>query len=225
MNTSIDPSDDASSKSIPPFPAAVSGGSTVLVAGTVDPSSYALGLRMLCQYGDAAHAGLVVTSTETADETIARYESVCPDDAPSIGLVDTRSERQYLSSLYGPTPTVYTPSTADLERIVIALAELSETAVPPTDSRHLVVRSVTPLLEHASADRVCHVLQRISGLRTSDGIGYIGIDYTEHGQETVEALAQQVDGIVWVTRGSGKGVTFDYQPARSYGGSIPVSDP
>ncbi|WP_247730912.1 DUF7504 family protein [Halovivax limisalsi] len=211
-------------QSIPPFPAAVSAGSTVLVAGTVDPSNDAIGLRMLCRYGDADDAALVVTSTETADETTARYESVCPEGGPSIGLVDTQSKRQYLSSLYGPTPTVYTPSTADLERIVIALAELTETAVPPTDARHLVVRSVTPLLEHASVDRVCNVLRRISGLRTGGGICYVGIHYTEHDQDAVAELARQADGIVWVTRGADRDVTFDYQPARSYVGPIPDGD-
>ncbi|AGB17088.1 hypothetical protein Halru_2506 [Halovivax ruber XH-70] len=225
MNESLTTPTDADSVSIPPFPDAVTGGSTVLVAGTMDPSTYSLGLRTLCQYGRPDDAALAVTSTESAEQTTTSYDSICDGDGPSLGLVDTQSERQYLSSLYGPTPTVFTPSTADLERVVIALSELTQTAIPSTDSRHLVVRSVTPFLEHAATDRVCNVLQRIEGVRTGDGIGYVGIQYTEHDEETVASLAKLVDGILWVTHGSADELVFEYQSARRFSGSIPARKP
>ncbi|MFC3959251.1 DUF7504 family protein [Halovivax cerinus] len=221
MNESIDPSVDDCTPSLPEFPDAVGTGATILVAGTVDPSTCALGLRALCQYGRTDESAFVVTTTESADRTSTVYDRLCPSGGPSIGLVDTTSESQYLASLYGGTPTVFTPSSADLERIVIGLSELSESMSPNPDSRHLIVRSLTPILDHSSTGRVSDVLQRIAGLRTGSGIGFYGLTYTEHDEETIAALAQHVDGILWVTGGVDTPLTFDYQSARRF--SVPSS--
>ncbi|WP_425499370.1 DUF7504 family protein [Natronosalvus caseinilyticus] len=202
--------------SLPSFPETLGSGSTVLVAGTVDPSHYALGLRALCQYGHDSESALVVTTIESADQTCSAYERVCSTDRPLIGLVDTTSERQYVSSFYRDSPTVYTPSSADLERIVIALSDLTESKLPTTETRHLVIRSLTPLLRSSPSKRVCRVLQRITGLRTGTGIGFFGLNYTEHDKQTIAELSHHVDGILWVTQGSDHDLEFEYQAARNY---------
>lgn len=224
MTGSSDPLVDESTESHPSFPDAIGTGSTVLVAGSVDPSKYALGLRALCQYGRDDESALVVTTTESADQTCAVYEEMCPQTGPSLGLVDTTSEKQSVSALYGRSPTVFTPSSADLERIVIALSELTEGKVPPTTSRHLVIRSLTPLLNCSSAKRVCNVLQRVTGLRTGTGMGFFGLKYTEHDEETITTLARHVDGILWVTQGADADLDFEYQSARRYSASLLASD-
>lgn len=216
MNDTIDPSIDDSTPALPDFPDAMGNGATVLVAGTIDPSTVALGLRALCQYGSSDDSAHVVTTTESAEETGAVYEDLSSSDCPSIGLVDTTSESQYVASLYGGTPTVFTPSSADLERIVIGLSELSETMTPTAESRHLIIRSLSPLLEYSSSERVCNILQRISGLRIGSGIAVYGLNYTEHDEETIADLAQHVDGILWVTDGSDSALDFEYQLARRH---------
>lgn len=197
------------------FPDAIGDGATVLVVVDTNPTAYALGLRALCQYGGADDSALVVTTTESADRTAAVYDDIRSNDCPSICLVDTVSEQQNVTALYDDPPTVFTPSAADIERIVIALSELTEEKTPAT-SRHLVLRSLTPLLEHSSTNRVCNLLQRISGLRTGTGIGYIGLEYSEHDEGTIAAVAQHVNGILWVTEDSNCTLDFEFQLARRY---------
>lgn len=194
---------DHDSVQIDPFPDGLSAGSTVLVAGTVDPATYAIGLRALCRFGKRDDTALVVTTTESADQTVERYDTVCENtERPAIGLVDTTSE-QSVSALYGEQPVVYVPAPNDLERIVIGLSDLTSARPPSSGTRHLLVRSLTPLLEMSSVDAVCTILERISGLRMGSGLTLLGIDYTVHGDETMAALSEHVDGILWTTERSG----------------------
>lgn len=127
------------------FPDELTPGSIALIAGAVDPSTYALGLRALCQYGQPNETGLVVTTTESADQTVDTCETICESSArPKLNLVDTTSEQQYLPAVYEETLVVFTPSPSDLERLVLALTNLTEHRSSSNSSRHLVVRSLTP---------------------------------------------------------------------------------
>lgn len=180
------------------FPESLAAGSTILVAGLGDPAARGLPLRALCRYGGPTETALVVSTTEGAEETRARYERVCPAaDGKSLAVVDAVSKGQYLPSIYTEKPTVYTASPGDLERVVLALSDLTRGNRPPTEPRHLVVRSLTPMLAAAPVDRVRPVVERITGLRSDDGYGFFGIDVTAHDEETMAELAGCVDGVLW----------------------------
>lgn len=197
------------------FPSGLSVGSTVLVAGTFDPSKFAIGLRALDHYGSVDDTALVVTTTDGADETVATYEDVCDQStAPSLGIVDATSERQSVTALYEEVPVVFVTAPSDLERIVVGLSDLTGARPPSSGTRHLLVRSLTPILESTPVDEVCPVLDRITGLRTDDGITVLGIDYTAHDQEKMTALSTHVDGILWV---SDRGETVEFEFDRSVG--------
>lgn len=204
-------------------PGGLSVGSTVLIACAGDPTRDALSLQLLCEFVDADDSALVVTTTESADETIERYEHICPaSDHPVLGVVDTVSEHQSVTAMYEETPVVFTPSASDLERLVIALSDLSGNAPPSSGARHLLIRSLTPILRAASTARVCTVLERITGLRSDDGLCLLGIDYTAHDEETMAAVAEHIDGVLWVTRDESAGLAFEYRPTRGrYLRSIP----
>lgn len=198
---------------IGPLPAGLSNGSTVLLASVGDPTADALGVRVLSRLVEPADTALVVTTTESADETVARADRVFDDDGqPSLGLVDTGSTQQSVESRYGTVPTVFTPSPGDLERLVVALTELSGEAPPATGGRHLLVRSLTPILEAAPTEQVCSVLQQVSGIRTDAGITLFGIDETAHDDATMDAIAEQVEGVLWVTDEPDGTHAFDYRP-------------
>ncbi|WP_225335948.1 DUF7504 family protein [Halomicrobium urmianum] len=206
-------SSDSQAIDVDSFPSALSGGSTVLIAGSVEPATYAVGLRALCHSGDADDTAFVVTTTESADETVATYDTVCDrSEAPSLGLVDTTSEQRNVTALYEEEPVVFVNGSSDLERIVIGLSDLSGTRSPSHGARHLLVRSLTPVLEAVSVDDVSTVLKRISGLRTDDGLTLIGVDYTAHSKDTIDALAERVDGILWTSMPSESTVQFEYEP-------------
>lgn len=215
MSGSTDASVDPAALSIDSFPGGLSAGSTVLVASAGDPSKYAVDLRALCQYGQANDTALVVATTEGADQTIETYGRLCSESVrPSLGIVDTTSERQSISALYDETPVIFTPSPRDLERLTLALSDLSNNKPPSNGNRHLLVRSLTPILETTSAEHVCTVLERITGLRSGDGLCLLGLDYTAHDEETVEAIADQIDGVLWVTQTSPDTLEFEYRQAR-----------
>lgn len=195
-------------------PDGVASGSTVLVATVGDPTQSALSLQILSTEADVDDTALVVTTTESADTAIeSAHEVFEAETRPSFGVVDTVSKQQSVASQYGDVPTVFTPSASDVVRLVVALTELSEDDPPATGDRHLVVRSLTPILEAVAIERVCTVLQQITGIRTESGLTVLGIDETAHGEETMRALAEQVDGVLWVTQGSDDTLELTYRPA------------
>lgn len=215
MDGNSDVSDEQELLQIDAFPDSLAAGATVLIASAGDPSRYALSLRVLCQYGSADDVALIVTTTERADETLKTYGRLCPEsDRPSLGLVDTISKQQSVSALYSETPIVFTPSPGNLERLVLGLSDLPENKLPSNGRRHFVIQSLTPILRTAPVARVCTVLECITKLRTENGLCLLGVDYTAHSEEVMIALAEQVDGILWVTQSASDRLEFEYRPIR-----------
>lgn len=197
------------------LPATLSTGATILVASDGDPTEQALGLQLLSWFGGSDDTALVVTTDQGADQTVSQFEHVSEgENRPSLGLVDTVSKAQSLSSLYGEPRVVFTPSNGDLTRLVVGLAQLSGDQPPSTGERHLLVRSLTPILETTDTDQVCSVLQQITGVRTEAGISVLGLDCTAHERSTITALGEQVEGILWVTSESDGGFDVEYQPTN-----------
>jgi archaellum biogenesis ATPase FlaH len=217
MNRNSDNSIDLNRLQVDSLPDNLGDNSTVLLASAGDPTQYAICLRILLQYGTTGDTALIVTTTESADQTIDTYEHLETDvNHLSLGIVDTISEQQSVSALYGETPVVFTPSSGDLERLVLALSELSDTTPSSNRARHLVMRSITPIVNSAPITRVCTVLERITGLHSENGLSLLGLDYTTHEEETITAIAAHVDAILWVTHSSSDRLTFDYQSTRSH---------
>lgn len=208
------------------FPDDLSGGGSILVATAGDPTRYAIGLHALCEFGDGDDTSFVVTTTRSADTTLETYSRLCADERrPRLRLVDTTARQPSVPSVYGEAATIYIPSPGDLERLVIALSDLSE-ATPPSDgARHLLIRSLTPILEETPVERVQTVLDRVTGLRANDGLCVLGIDYTTHDETTIRRLAEQVNGILWVTESGGGALEFDYLPTRGRSRHQPFETP
>lgn len=199
------------------LPSILADGSTILVVGAFDPSRHDIPLRLLSHYGTSDDFAPVVTTLASADETIETWNRISDtENRPSIGIIDTTSEEQSIAATYGDVPTYFTPSSGDLERIVMALSELSGETRPFSGSRHLVFRSLTPILQEASTERVCQVLERIAGLRTETGLGIYGIDITAHDRATLTALADTVDGVVWIGRTNDGQFESKFHPKRRH---------
>jgi len=196
---------------IEPSPEGALRDEVVLVAGDVNPAEHGLCLRALCQYGSGADRGIAVTTTASASETVDRYDSVRPAaDGPALSLVDTVSEGQYVVSTYDEVPVVYIPGPADVEWLVIAISELTD-GRSTTSSRHLLVRSVTPLLQNAPLDLVTSVLDRVTGVRSGGGISLLGVDYRSHDEATIDALLDHVDRVLWVRRPRPDRLDFEWR--------------
>lgn len=205
---------DPETVQIEAFPEGLPPKSTVLIAGSDEPAMYAIGLQALAQYGHAEDRGLVVTTTRSAATSLDTYTTVCPEsDQPSLAFVDTVSEHQYVSAPYRDTPVVFVPSPTDLERIVMALSELTEHRPSLEGSRYFLTRSLTPLLTATSTARVCTILDRITGLQ-STGRCFLGLDYTAHDEETITTLIERVDGVLWITGSAEEPLDCEYRPAN-----------
>lgn len=199
------------------LPGTVGQGVTILVVGAFDPSGHAISLRLLNQHGTTTDEAPVVTTLASVDETIETWNAVSEKgERPSIGVIDTTSESQSIAATYGDVPTVFTPSSGDLERIVMALSELSGEARPSDGARHLVVRSLTPILQEASTERVCRVLERIGGLRTETGYGLFGVDSSMHDPGTLTALADTVDCVVRIDQRDDGQFDSTFHPNRRH---------
>jgi hypothetical protein len=157
-----------------------------------------------------------VTTTEGAIETLERYEQLCPEsNRPSLGFVDTTGTQPSAPALYRDASTVFIPSPGDLERLVIGLSDVSENTPPADGARHLVIRSLTPILDVTPTSDVCTVLDRIVGLRSESGLCILGIDFTAHDEETIRAVAEYVDGILWVSESSSEILDLEYESIES----------
>lgn len=195
------------------FPDEFAAGATVLVASPDTPPLYGVVIQALVQFCEPDDAALVVTTTESADTTLETCKQDCPEsERPFIGIVDTTGTRPSAPALHNDVSTVYIPSPGDLERLVIALSEVSENTPTPDADRNLLIRSLTPILDAAPIDRVHTVLDRITGLRTDGGLCLLGIDYTAHDREVAETIARKTDGVLWLSNSPSNGVKAEYRP-------------
>lgn len=203
------------------FPDGMRDGATVVLCG-FDPTELGLGLHCLHRVGSAEDNAVVVTTVHGVEPTVESYGSLGdPEGNPALSVVDMVSEGQSISATYSEVPTVFTPSEGDTERLVLALSELTD-GVAPNGQRHLVVRSLSPMLEQASTDRVVDVVKRISGLRTDDGVALFGLDYTSHDEDAVQRIASAADRVLWVTKDSSGDVELDLRLTRADFDSVPT---
>lgn len=206
------------------FPAAMATGTTAVLCG-FDPTEHAVGLRCLRQFAGPTHEAVVVTTERGVEATVETDSAVGEMTArPSVRVVDMVSKGQSISATYGEIPTVYTPSQGDTERLVLALSELTGQSPAPAH-RHLVIRSVSPMLRAAATTRVTDVLERIAGVRTTDGCALFGVDYTRHDTETVRSLSNIADRVLWVSRQSDGSFAMDLRSTRSGHGQFTVEPP
>lgn len=213
MTDRSDPEGAESAHPLEAVPDGLAPGSTVLVASVGDPTESEQCFQVLSRLAAPEDTALVVTTTESAETTIENIESVFDTETrPSFSVVDTESRQQSISADYRGVPTVFTPSPGDLERMVVALRQLSGADPPATGDRHLVVRSLTPIIEHVPIDQLCTVLDQIAGIRTSRGLTLFGVDEIAHDDETIRALTGCVDGVLWVTVAAGGTLEVTYRP-------------
>lgn len=221
MKTGLDADDTVTDLPEDAIPEAVRDGATVALCG-FDPTELGLGLHCLHRVGSAADSAVVVATVHGVEPTVEAYTSLSNSDRnPAIGVVDMVSEGQSISAMYGEVPTVFTPSEGDTERLVLALSELTE-GLGFDGERHLIVRSLSPMLGQASTDRVTDVVERISGLRTEDGVALFGLNYTSHDTDTVQRIASAADRVLWVSRDSSGDVELDLRSTRADFDSIPT---
>lgn len=188
--------------------------STILITSPGSPARHGIGLRTLCQNGRSDDTALVVTTLTGSDEILHAYDGLCNEASrPSLRLVDTTADYPSGRRSYKERPVVFVPGAGDIERIVVALSDLTDARSKAGSTRHLVVDSLTPVLQTAPTGSVCRMIERVAGIRAGGGYCLFGLDYTAHSAETMAAVTDHVDGILWVTQ-SDETIALEYRPAR-----------
>lgn len=195
------------------FPAIFETGATVLVATAGSPADYDIDLEALATFGTGLDTAIVVTTATPATETIEAFAArTGVSERPALKLVDATGTRPAYGAPYDEIPILSTTGPDDLERLLVALADLTESSVRSPARRHLVVRSLSPLLEANPVKRITTVLERIRAYRSSSGLCLFGFDYTNHDESTLATLSDHVDGILWIRELAADQPAFDYEP-------------
>lgn len=206
------------------FPKALGDGATVLLCAS-DPTDSALSLRCLSRFQDAADSVVIVSTKEGRAETVDVYTSLGEStDRSSIGIVDMVSREQSISAPYEEVPSVFTPSEGDLERLLLALSELTGSTGSTRGDRHLVVRSLSPILSEVSTGQVMDVVERSSDFRTENGLSIFGLDYTAHDMTTITTIANAVDFVLWVTKRADGDFDMDLRSVGTGFGQLSVNE-
>lgn len=193
------------------IPRSVPNGSVICVAGPSPLTDYALPLRITDRYTATDDCRIIVTTATGADETIAQQNAITPAGGHRVGVIDTTAD-EHVASLYQEHPTISLARTGELTQITLALWDLEEALSTACSTPHVIVRSLTPILEQAGLERVTNVLESvIEHQRAAGSLTVFGIEYTAHDERTMAALERLADGIVWVERTGQGDLELEYQ--------------
>ncbi|NUB93530.1 hypothetical protein HT576_21300 [Haloterrigena sp. SYSU A121-1] len=196
------------------IPDAIPDDSTICIAKPAPLTEYAIPLRITDRYTADNDCRVIVTSLVSAEETIQQQQSLTHSAVSRIGVVDTRADG-YLESLYQENPTISLPQPGELSQLAIAARDLHEALSTSCSKPHVILRSLTPILDAEPLERVTNVLERlIRQQSSSSSLTVFSIDYTEHDEATMAALEALADGIVWVEQTGERPLRFDYRRVR-----------
>lgn len=197
------------------LPNAVRPGGQILLACTEDPAAANIGIDLLTHYTSTGDHSVVVTTQADAESVLSVFEKIAGDtDHSSLSVLDSSGTKPAASDLYRAVPIVRIPSPINLERLVTGLAEITGQSRPHSGNRSLLVRSLTPLLERDSVERVLPIVDRIGGICSGTGLSLFGLDYTAHDEGTVNQLANRMDGVLWISKPSADGYAVEYRQNR-----------
>lgn len=198
------------------LPTDIPDGSAILVAKPASLLEHSLPLQITNRYAKPGDRRVVLTTTVDAERTIEQHLALSrgsPDER--VGVVDVSGE-DHPSAPFQKNPTVSLPDPSELTRIVMALWELGSTLSKRGSATHVVVRSLTPMLEAERLARVARVVEQlVERQRSVGGVAVFGIEYTSHDDRTMVELSEIVDGVVWVEETSDGQLRFDLQRSRN----------
>lgn len=192
-------------------------GQTLLVAESGDLRHHDVDLRLLATRSDSSEGTAFLKTKSTSKELLEADKSLETEDSSDIlGVVDAVSNDQNLPASFRETPVSYVAGPHELTRLSVALKNITDSSAREDRRQHLVVESLTPLLETSDPE----VVRRFVGRTTQnsalvDGFSILTVDFTTHGERTVRMLRDLVDFVLWVEELSDGSLTFDIEQVDS----------
>ncbi|MFC7216168.1 hypothetical protein ACFQO4_19070 [Saliphagus sp. GCM10025334] len=179
------------------LPNSLTEDSVILVAKPAPLDEYAVSLRILDRFTSPAERRIIVTTAVSAERTIQQQIFLASPESGRFGVVDA-TPQNHPSSPFQKYPVVSLPHSVELTRLVLALWELEASMASDSQKTHFGIRSLTPLLADDGLERTISVLKHLIEGRTDSGLVVLGFEYTKHDEDTLSALKEIVDGIVWI---------------------------
>ncbi|WP_152423384.1 DUF7504 family protein [Haloterrigena salina] len=197
------------------IPETVPDGAALCIAKPAPLTEYALPLHITNQYADGEDCRIIITSSITAEETIRQEQQVVATADRRLGIIDTTAD-EHLEALYQENPIISIPRSGDLTQVTLALWDLEESFSKTYPKTHVILRSLTPILNDSSIEGVRNVLETvIEHQRSRSCLTVFSVEYTEHSEPTMAALEILVDGVVWVEQTANDEHQLDYHRTRN----------
>lgn len=172
----------------------VAPGSNLLVEGPALSGKRSFGLRALERGVERGAAGVVVTTTVSAERILS--ESLA--GAAGVGVVDCVTE--HFGGTTSNTDTVrYASSPEDLTGVGIRFSEFAETLLADRDDLWVLLDSLTPLLVYSDQKTVFRFLHVFtSRIETAGGVGLFTLDTPAHDEEDPAVFRRLFDGRIGI---------------------------
>ncbi|PSQ46958.1 hypothetical protein BRD15_07975 [Halobacteriales archaeon SW_6_65_15] len=194
-------------------------GQTLLIAESGDLRRHAVDLRLLAARSDPAEGAAFVTTETGSKATLEAYESLDAEESSAVlGVVDAVSHDQNLPASYRETPVSHVAGPHDLARLSVAVGDLLGSSEREDRRRHLVVQSLTPLLETSDSDVVERFIRRTTHSAFVDGFSILRLDFTAHDERTLKRVRNLADVLLWVEESPDGALDFEVEqmsPSRT----------
>lgn len=172
-----------------------------VVSSSFPPSDEQFTLDLLVDDLAPADTVILVTAHRPPGAVIETYEErFAGPSTPSLSIVDTTAGQRFEDSYHDVTVNGI-PGEEDLTRIALAISELAADAWTAEGDVHVVVPDVAPFLT-SDVELVRRMLQGLDALAAVTGILAVGIQYTAHDTETMAAITEAADTVVWADKGT-----------------------
>lgn len=196
---------------------ALRAGQTLLVAESGSLRRHAVDLRLLAAQSDPSEGAAFVTTETGSKAMLEAYESLGGEDRSDVlGVVDAVSHEQNLPASYRATPVSHVAGPHEVARLSMALADLLESSEREERRRHLVVQSLTPLLETSDPAVVERLVREVTrDSRLVDGFSILRMDFTAHDEPTFQRLRDLADLVLWVEESPDDALDFEVEQVGS----------
>jgi hypothetical protein len=156
-----------------------------------------------------------IVATRVPPGRLEEYVSDRAPTRPALGFVDATPHR--------PTPAVKervqaiedVPGASDLLQVTTAVNDVCGAVAPTDQPTNVVVPVVDSLLGVAPTERVVRVLAQVAESADDEGRVVVGIDYTAGSRDTLRALKDHSDAMLWAERNPAGEVALDFEPLRA----------
>lgn len=167
-----------------------------LVAASFPLAAERLPTNLLYRGLSAGDTAILVTANQPPADVIESYEArFTGQDTPNLAIIDVTADQTFHDTYHDVT-VVGIPGVGDITRTLVGLSDVATDVWFRDGDVHVVIPDIAPFM----GNRRTHVRRMLRSLRGDDAITgsiAVGFQYTAASSETMAALQEAVDAVVW----------------------------